>query len=52
MLGNGSVNKFPRRQTMEVLLETAFSVRPASRQYNEDPRPPELITGERWQPVS
>jgi hypothetical protein len=28
---------------MEVLLETVFSVGPAPRLYNEDPRPAELM---------
>jgi hypothetical protein len=47
LLGNDSVNRFPRQrinnETIEVFLaitmETVFSVEPAPRLYNEDSRP-------------
>jgi hypothetical protein len=44
-LGNGSVNSFPRqRPTMEVLMETVFSVGSAPRLYKEDTTSVEIIS--------
>jgi hypothetical protein len=44
LLGNGSVNTFPRQRIRKKqLLETVFSVGSSPRLYNEDSRPAEGI---------